>query len=324
MKKTVAIMLIALSAAGIAVAEEAKAVGPKLGIEFNQRMDAEFVDGVSAQSTTYGTDAVYSRSEIKASAAYTLGDGLTLTPWVKDRFEGRYNPGNLDADPEIEKLGKLRERNRLYLGFDFGWKASDLAQLGFGFEYRLASDLRSDKTGTALPENRITPTVSFKGKAGALSYGIAQSIPFYLDATTGDYDNSSDDLVMELDGTYSLGYSIKLSDAMKLSLGLSDNLIMTMPAASVADTVQPVILNYLSLKACLASGDFAPFVAFFMNSNLDNAGDLANNVMGPGLGASFTKGTLSLSFNYDIGFNMAEGLDARREDHLSVAVKIKG
>ncbi|MCD1654078.1 hypothetical protein K7J14_05110 [Treponema zuelzerae] len=307
MKKTATVFIAVLAIAGALSAQEA----PKVGVEFSQRMDSEFVD-YDVAKTSMGNDAVYSRTEIKASAEIKLADNMSLTTSVKDRLEGRFNPKS-DASG-------MRERNRLYLNADLGMKASDLANLGFGLEYRLESDVKGGTASPVLPANRITPTFSVKGKAGDVSYGIAQSVPLYLDATPTDDAN---DLVVEFDGVYSAGYGMKLSETAKLSFAFNTNLIVTLPKEDAPSSDKATILNYGTLTATLGLGDFSPFLGAFMNTSVDKAGDTAANIVGATFGAAFASGKTSLSFAYNKGYNTAEGMDNRSEDTLSVAVKIK-
>jgi hypothetical protein len=320
--------LTLMAALLVLVASFAMAEDPKIGLEFVQRMDADFVDGAIVDSVISDYDAVYSRTEIKAKAGFKFG-AVSLTPWVKDRLESRFNPGNLegsDVDNDTttaanEFLGKIRFRNRLYLGVDTSYKVMDALNIGLNLEYRVASDLRTDKTGTALPEYRFTPALVVSGEVSGFYYSVLQGVPFYFDTSIGDYDNDDDDLFMELEGTYNLGYGMKVGET-KIKFDLTDDLVITFPEFDEMDDADPVTSNALNFKIHVSVGDLTPNVGFVWVMKHDGE-DIIDSIMGASMGASFKKDNWSLGFNYMVGVNGAEDRDGEVESSLSTSIKFK-
>jgi hypothetical protein len=310
----------ALLVAGLAMvaAQDAgsKSAAPKVGVELIQRLDAEFVNDRPQQATTFGQDAVYSRTEVRGHATFDLGSDSSLVLGVKDRFEIRPNPSATNA------LGSERFRNRLYLHGDMSIAIDKAFNLGLGVEYRLASDLRSGRDGTTganpiAPEYRVAPNLKITGKIDDLSYSIGNMFNMYLDFTGG---NNVDDFYFEYEGVHSLGYKIKLEGAT-LGFTVSDDITVTMPKSAAATAGDlPVIWNSLAFKVDLAMGDFNPVVGFFMNSNVNRAGVLVDDVVGASAGVSFKKGSWTLAFIADYGYNM---LKEQTESRVSAAVRIR-
>lgn len=325
-------LMAVLSAAAIMVtgvsAQDAKKEdknddGPKVGVEFVQRMDAEYVDDYATASGTYGTDTLYSRTEIKGSAAFALAEGFTLSASAKDRLEVRLNPGNLEGvDAGVEKLGKIRDRNRLYLNLDAAIALDKAFNLGLGAEYRLATDLRTDKEGAVVPENRIAPSLTLSGKIDLFSYSLVNSFAMYLDS---DAANLVDDFYSEFEGTYGVGLTLKLDDKASLKLDLGDYLDLVLPTSANATAgALATSLNSLTFKASLVAGDLVPMLGFLLNSSTDSAGVVTNQVVGGTCGLEFKKGNMTFSVGGDLGVNTAAGKNNALESHITAQVKIKG
>lgn len=294
---------------------------PAPGIEFLQRVDTEYVDYSGAAASTFGTDTLYSRSELKGSVVLDLGGGLTLTPSFKDRLEVRLNPSNTDADVALEKLGTIRDRNRLYMNLDAGLSLGAAFNMVIGMEGRLETDLRTDKDGTVLAGWRLTPTLGLNGKIDIFYYSLSQALPYYLDSTS---TNNKDDSYLELEGTYTFGLAPKLDDLNGLKLDLTNYLLVTMPAPSAATTVQAVIADTLTFRvSLLADGGWTPSVGFIFNNNVNNAGVTTDSVVGGCVGLGIKKGSWAIDVNGDLGINTAAGRNDRLEGHVSVILKIK-
>lgn len=318
-KKIISILTLSALVAGFAMAEDT--AGPKVSAEFVQRMDTEMVDDAVTATSTFGTDAVYSRTEIKGSAAWTLSDLIGLTFSAKDRFELRLNPGNLESvDLGIEYLGKIRGRNRVYLNLDGSFAFDKAFKLVAGLEFRQASDLRTDKEGTVYPELRVAPALTASGKIDILSYSTSNVLDLYLDTT----DNGTDDVYAEYEGTHAVELGLKIDDATTAKIALSDYIDMVFPksaAASAGDVA--TILNMLALKATLATKEFSPSAGLIMNTVLDNSGTLTDNVVGGTCSFEFKKDAITFSVGGEMGVNVADGRDNRLETHLTSQVKIK-
>lgn len=332
MKKLTLMAALLVLVASFAMAQDAAT--PKVGIEFLQRMDGNFIDGaISSNEFSGGTDGAYSRTEIKAKAAFKFGS-FSLTPWIKDRLEGRYNPGDLEGvDPETEKLGKIRIRNRFYAGLDNSYTISEALTIGVNLEWRVANDLRTDKSfdatadEAALPEYRFNPALTVSGKISGFYYSLTQGVPFYFDTSVGDWDNDEDNLKMELEGAYNLGYETTVG-AVKLVFDLCDELIITMPENEVAGDEVPEIFNYFDLKAKFGLGAFTPALGFrwVMVSKPDTDPEesvITDQVFGGTIGAAFKKDNWSLGVTYGFGVNTAEDRDSRVESYVTTALKVK-
>ncbi len=338
-KKMICVLVVFALVAGFAFAqEEKKPEPPKVAMEFSQRMDSEQVNGWIVPSTTYGTDALYSRTEFKAGVTYKLGGNVTITPSFKDRLEVRLNPGNLIPvgwtggaavqNAAVEKLGKIRERNRFYANLDSSIKIIPLVNVAIGFEARLAADLRSDKagpstndtTGQVAQETKITGSLGLNGKDKdkdeLFSYSLFQALNIYADTVA----NGTDELYTELDGSYGAGVKFKLGE-VGLKLDVSDALTLTNPTAPNAATDKATVFNGLSVKATMTHANVSPFLGFFLNTTIDKAGTTTANVAGGSIGLGMSSGAWSFAGQYDLGYNSVNS--NMLETHATMSVKIK-
>jgi hypothetical protein len=315
--------------ASLSFAEDA-AAGPKIGAEFAQQFDTESVNWGVAQASggkTFGTDALYSKTELKGSAAYDLGNGITLTPAIKDGLEAFYSAGNINL------LSAVRYRNRFNPTVTLQVKIVPEFNLGIAADFRLANDI-STSAASAMSvskplESRVGGTVTGSGKVAIVNYSLAQSAFYYMDVLPS---NSKDEAFLELDGTYAIGTGFALNDALTLKLDLSDRLIYDfLSVADAANTANSAPLtNYGTLKVSLANPGFTPYVALLATNCLNNKGGNQVNFLGGALGGDFTKGNYTVGGKYEIGTNnnreSAKGVSAgsdQIESHLSVYFKIK-
>lgn len=321
----------------MAFAEDAAPANPKVTVEFAQQTDTESVNWGVAQANggkTFGTAAVYSKAELKASAAYDLGNGFSLTPAIKNGLEAMLDPGTLPAATGASWLGSVRVRNRFNPTLTFQAKIIPEFNLAVAADYRVASDIATAAAQTALSigkplESRVGGTVTGSGKASIVSYSVAQSAFYYMDVLPS---NGKDEGFLELDGTYAVGTGFKIDDSLTLKVDLSDRLIYDfLSAADAANGASYAQLtNYGTVKVSLSNPGFTPYAALLLTNYVNGKGGNQVNFIGGALGGDFTKGNYTVGGKYEIGSDnnreSAKGVSAGNdqiESHLSVYFKIK-
>lgn len=324
--------LMLVVALGAILLTQAMAEGPKVGLEFKQQMDTSGKDG-SVSSVGIGThskDAVYSKTEIKAKVELLNMGIYTMTPWVKDRLEFRLNSGTLPGASEETKLGKIRARNRVYLGINNEIAVADFLTILVNAEVRIASDLRTSKTvgsGTDVDvplELRIAPILGAEGKIEAFSYSVVQMFNYYTDQD-GDSSKKSD--FFELEGAYGVAYKLNLLEDVSLKLSADDALIVTFnDADNNSSESVALIINEAFVKATLGYGGFTPFVGLWLYNEDNDFKTVDNDVNGVGFtcGLGFKKENWSLGFSYKGAIDVnAKKTDEKWENTASMALKMK-
>ncbi len=309
MAKKITTLIIALVAlTGAVIAQEA--TPPKVSVELVQRMDTELNEGFIGSNELSDTDPFGTRTEVKGSVAFALGSGVTVAPYIKDRYEAKLSPLTTPA-------GFLdRNRNRLYLGVDSNFAFDKALNLGINLEYRLASDIRDSAATTARPEHRFMPSVIVKGAISEFYYNINQGIPVILDFDGNTTDSSS----VSLDGVYNAGLNFKLSDKESLKLDINNLLVVTNKSVALLGVVNDILNNFY-FKVAFSTNGFTPALGFVYVSRTDANSAVTEDVAGGTLGLDFAKDNWSLGTNFQLGVNAARA--SRTEFQASVIFKIK-
>ena len=303
-KKIVSASLIALFLVVFVSAQDAsKPAGPKLGFALTQLVGAETYNGFTATSKIYGDtgNADYSRTNFKLSVDFDLGSGIKLSPWLQDRFEVKVDPS---VTPTASASGVNENiRNRFYAGLNTTFAFDKAFNLGINLEYRNANYLKSSTVGAVLPESRFTPYLAFTGKIEGLYYNLTTDLPIYFDLSG---TNNLDDMAMELEGTYNLGYGFALDATTTLKLDLNYyfdyvNLAHTYSASNKV-AIKNGFGSEFRPKIILAAGDLAPFVGFLWSNTWNENDVFTNSIMGATFGADVKLGA-NASFNVtaDVG-----------------------
>jgi hypothetical protein len=323
------LVTVGLALAGIASltwADEAAVPALKPSISLTQKVEGDTNNFIIASAPLYtANDAVYTQTNLKGQVDYVLG-AVKLSPYLQERIEGRYNPGDLEAADASainysggnnkESLGSLRIRNRFYGGLNASMSVVPAFNVSVGLEQRLAADIRTDKTQTAYPsylEARLNPTIGLNGKIGAFSYDLNQGLPIYFDTTNSNGGSPT----FELEGTYKAGAAIALDKLNTLKFQVSEylDIVNLAQANTVFYTLKPWALgSELRPTVTFVSGDVAPFVGFVWSQT--NVGTKANgalvlptapsaNFVGGSVGLDLKAGNMSFNLSSDLGVDTA-------------------
>lgn len=153
----------------------------KFGLEFKSQLDSDIINGTADRtSLSCSNSDLYFRNELKGKVQFKIADFYKLTPWLKDRFDLKFDY-NAAATDSI----KLQPRNRFYAGVDNLFVIKDVMDIGANFELRVANQVNKNM------EVRISPILYLGGKyKNGLSWSVNSLFSFYLDPKKAyDVDN---------------------------------------------------------------------------------------------------------------------------------------
>lgn len=325
-KKIVMTGLMMTLVAAFAVALDAAAPAPKTGIELTQAVSTESFNNEMSKSGIASANgaAAFSQTNIKASVAFDMGNGIVLKPWLQERLDVAGNTGNIGSTT-AKQLDKMFLRGRTYAGVDATYTLSKAFILVAAAEYRYGAKLDNSTASTTtdnVTEQRVTPSLAANGAIDKFYYSIKESLSVYLDTTKGnDQENDLDNQYIELSGGYNFGATFKLNEKNALKIDLNDSLTLQMPSAYNNDTYGDQkstfnkMTNEMRHKVILVAGDIKPFVGFLMSTtwqhNSKEIGtdkykyEITNNVIGTTLGSDITAGNLTFNLTADIGVDTA-------------------
>lgn len=293
-KKVIVGVLVALSLAVAAVAQDAPKASPlKIGYAFTQMLGAENNNGTLAKAGIYSWagNAEYSRTNFKVTADFDLGGGVKLSPWIQERLEIKNDPAAAAAADNF--------RNRFYAGLKSSFAIDKAFNVYLDLEYRNATYIKSSTVTGALPESRFTPYLGFTGQIEGLYYSLVTDLPIFFDVNGS---NTNDESAYELEGTYNLGYAFDLGEKTYLKLDLNYYFDIVNFTLSTTTGVKYAVGQELRPKLILSSGDVAPFVGFLQSATQNNFGAFTNTVTGVTFGADLKIGS-GATFNVtgDVG-----------------------